>query len=564
MAKKILITSALPYVNNTPHLGNIIGCVLPADVYNRYCKRMGRETLFICGADEYGSCTLVKAEEEGLTPREICNKYITVHQEIYKWFNIDFDYFGRTSTNDPQEDINWNHTIISQNIFKKFVENDYVFEQDLLQLYCRELDITIADRFVVGTCPRCKYQKAKGDQCDSCGGLHDAVDLINPIYKFNENYKLEKKNVSHLFLDLPKLETYLKKWYESVKENWAENAVHITDAWFKEGLKERCITRDIKWGTPIPDTDKFGDKYKDKVLYNWIDACYGYLSITAEHTSDWKEWWLNPENVKLVQMFSSDNVPFHTILFPATLIATCDNYTKVNTVASCEYLTYDGRKFSKSENVGVFGDSAMKSEIESDIWRYYLLYIRPENKTADFNWKDLYAKVNGELVENLSNMINRVLQFTYKNGGVIYKIDDSILTLEDRQFIETINNYAVDYKNYLDNIKLKKGLYTILDISHEVNKYFQLTKPWKLIKEDKNRCNNLLSVFVHIVGLIGNILYPYMPDTSKKIFDMINIDYPCFKLSFDLFPENHQINEPFILFYKMDENLIEEYIKLYG
>jgi methionyl-tRNA synthetase len=413
MAKKVLITSALPYVNNVPHLGNIIGCVLPADVYSRYCKLNGKDVLYICGTDEYGTCTEIKAREEGLTPKEICDKYYKIHKQIYDWFQIKFDYFGRTSTADPQKDLDWIHTVISQDIFRKVVDNGYVIEKKVEQLYCVELETFVADRFVIGTCPKaeCGYEKAKGDQCDKCGTLLNAVDIINPVYKLDSKYKLIKKKTEHLYLDIPKIEGKLREWFNSTNSSWAKNAISITQSWFNEGLKPRCITRDLKWGTPVPDTKTFGDKYKDKIMYNWFDAPIGYLSITANHTENWSNWWMNPDEVELVQTYSKDNIPFHTIIFPATLMATGDNYTLVTKVASCEYLNYEGGKFSKSENTGVFGDDAMTSGIPSDIWRFYLIIQRPEGKDTEFSWLDLQAKYNGELANNLGNLMYRVHTF---------------------------------------------------------------------------------------------------------------------------------------------------------
>ncbi len=563
MSKKVLITSALPYVNNVPHLGNIVGCVLPADVYSRYCKLNGKDVLYICGTDEYGTCTEVKAREEGLTPRQICDKYYKVHKEIYDWFQIEFDYFGRTSTGLPHEDLDWPHTVISQEIFKKVVDNGYVIEQQVEQLYCVELDSFMADRFVVGTCPKvdCEYEKAKGDQCDKCGALLNAVEIINPVYKLNPDYKLIKKTTTHLYLDLPKLEPRLKEWFESVNSSWAKNAVSITQSWFDEGLRPRCITRDLKWGTPVPDTETFGNKYKDKVMYNWFDAPIGYLSITANYTKEWSNWWKNPEEVELVQTYSKDNIPFHTIIFPATLMATNDNYTLVTKIGSCEYLTYEGGKFSKSENTGVFGDNAVASGISSDVWRYYLMRQRPENKDTDFSWDDLQAKYNGELANNLGNLMYRVHTFTSKKlGGTVPERKSELLDV-DNEFIDHVNNLCDNYMNYMDKIELKNGLKTVLSISHASNKYIVDTEHWVHFKTDMDRCHTILHILNHTAVLIARLLEPFMPETSRIINSFIVSDklyrYEHNKLVINMLT-GKSTNKPQILFKKISDEEISE------
>jgi methionyl-tRNA synthetase len=309
-AQNILITSALPYVNNTPHLGNIIGCVLSADVYARYCRLSGRNTLYLCGTDEYGTATETKAIEEGISCQELCDKYNKLHDEIYKWFEIDFDIFGRTTTE--------RHTKISQEIFKLVNSNGYFFTEGVNQLFCPKCERFLADRYVFGTCPSCGFIDARGDQCDGCGKLLNATELVNPRCKMDGNTPIEKES-NHIFLDLPKLsekvESFVNK--SSVEGNWSNNSIAITNSWLNEGLKPRCITRDLKWGTPVPLDDEV---MKGKVLYVWFDAPIGYFSITANYTDEWEKWWKSPDKVKLYQFMGKDNVPFHTVIFPASLV----------------------------------------------------------------------------------------------------------------------------------------------------------------------------------------------------------------------------------------------------
>jgi methionyl-tRNA synthetase len=285
--RNVLITSALPYVNNVPHLGNIIGCVLSADVFARYCRLMGYNSLYVCGTDEYGTATEVKALEEGKTPKEICDHYHKIHKQIYDWFDCDFDNFGRTTTE-------W-QTKITQDIFTKLHKN-YTYEEVIEQFYDVKESMFLADRFVSGTCPLCGYHDARGDQCDQCGKLLNATDLLNPKSKVSGSTP-EIRQSKHVFIDLPKIQPIHEKWFERAadKGQWTANSIQFTSALLKEGLKGRCITRDLKWGTPIPLED-----YKNKVFYVWFDAPIGYLSITAGYADhEWEKWWKNPENVQL-------------------------------------------------------------------------------------------------------------------------------------------------------------------------------------------------------------------------------------------------------------------------
>ena len=331
---KILITSALPYVNNIPHLGNLIQ-VLSADVFARYCRLKGYETLYICGTDEYGTATETKAIEEGITPKELCDRYYKLHTEIYRWFNIAFDRWGRTST--P------NQTKITQDIFLKLDKNGYIRERTIEQLYCEKDSMFLADRYVRGKCPHCGYEEARGDQCESCGKLLDPTDLVDAKCGTCGTAPVLRET-SHLYIDLPAILPKLHEWMEKARVEgfWAKNAVRMTEAWIRDGLMERGITRDLKWGIPVPR-----DGYRDKVFYVWFDAPIGYISITANHTDDWESWWKNPDEVRLFQFIGKDNIPFHTVIFPSSLLGSGDNWTLLHHMSSTEYLNYETGKFSK-------------------------------------------------------------------------------------------------------------------------------------------------------------------------------------------------------------------------
>ncbi len=399
-----LITSALPYVNNIPHLGNLIQ-VLSADVFARYCRLAGYETLYICGTDEYGTATETRALEEGITPRELCDRYHAVHRDIYAWFNIAFDRFGRTSV--PV------HTEITQHIFLKLHENGYITEHLIRQLYCEKDQRFLADRYVLGTCPHCRYPDARGDQCENCGKLLDPTELISPRCSVCSTAPVIRET-NHLFLNLPALLPKLRNWIESAAEKgfWSRNAVQMTYAWMRDGLKERGITRDLKWGIPVPL-----EGYRNKVFYVWFDACIGYISITADHTPEWKSWWYAPKDVKLFQFIGKDNIPFHTVIFPSSQLGTGEAWTTLHHMSSTEYLNYEGGKFSKSKGIGVFGTDAKDTGIPADVWRFYIYYNRPERSDSLFTWKDFQEKVNAELIGNLGNLVNRTLQFVARFYG---------------------------------------------------------------------------------------------------------------------------------------------------
>lgn len=471
--RNILITSALPYVNNVPHLGNIVGSVLSGDVFARYCRLRGYQTLYIAGTDEYGTATETKAMEEKCTPQALCEKYYQLHKDTYDWFEIAFDKFGRTSTAEQ--------TKICHEMFWDVYKNGYIFEEETQQLYCEKCARFLADRFVEGICPFCAYADARGDQCDKCGKLINAPDLKEPRCKTCTITPCLKGS-KHLFLDLPKIEPQLKKWVEdsiSNETNWSNTAKLITQAWLKEGLKPRCITRDLKWGSPVPL-----EGFTDKVFYVWFDAPIGYLSISANYTKEWERWWKNPENVQLYQFMAKDNVPFHSIIFPSTLLASGKKWTMMKNLEAVEYLNYDNNKFSKSRGIGIFGPDVKDTNIDADIWRFYLMYIRPESQDTSFAWEDLQQKNNFELLNNLGNFVNRTLSFVSKNfDGKIPPYACHELNNSDLEYLNDIDQEIKGYIKDLESVKLRDGIKRILAISRIGNIIFQSNSPWELIKK---------------------------------------------------------------------------------
>ena len=537
--KKRLVTSALPYVNNIPHLGNLTQ-VLSADVFARFCRSKGYETLYICGTDEYGTATETRALKEGVTPRQLCDHYHAIHRDIYAWFNIAFDYFGRTSTDEQ--------TTIVQDIFKKVDQAGYVSEHELEQLYCPSCERFLADRFVEGTCPHCHYDRARGDQCDSCQTLLDPVELINPRCGVCNTTPVLKKT-KHLYIDLPKALPLLQNWMieASSKGFWANNAIQMTKSWIRDGLKERCITRDLKWGIPVPKSG-----YEDKVFYVWFDAPIGYVSISANATKDWKRWWFDPEGTELFQFIGKDNIPFHTVIFPSCQLATNENWTMLHHMSSTEYLNYEGGKFSKSLGVGIFGNDVQDTGISADVWRFYMFYNRPEKSDVTFTWADFQEKVNGELIGNLSNLVNRTLTFVKR-----FYADGSLFEADiDQAFVQQVQIKEREIDALLERAEERDALRQILILSSMGNKAFQDGEPWKLRKEDPEKAASLLKTLVYLIRDLAIMIEPYMPTTSARILSFLGSENARWT-DLGTYEGIHAIGDIELLFAKLEDSQIE-------
>jgi methionyl-tRNA synthetase len=473
----------------------------------------------VCGTDEYGTATETKAIEEKTTPQELCNKYHALHKETYDWFNIDFDIFGRTPTTQQTE--------IAQDIFNKLNKNGYLSEETRKQPYCETHESYLADRFVEGECYLCGYNDARGDQCDKCGKLMDPELLIKPRCKLDGATPI-LKDTKHVFLQLDKLQSQIEEWNKkaSTEGAWSTNGISITESWLKEGLKPRGITRDLKWGTPVPL-----EGYEKKVLYVWFDACIGYVSITANYTDEWEKWWRNPENVKLYQFMGKDNVPFHTVIFPGSQMGTGDKWTQLHHLSTTEYLNYEHGKFSKSRNVGVFGTNAKDTGIPPDVWRYYLLSRRPEQSDSEFEWKAFIDVNNNELLKNLGNFVNRVIK--YVNGANYDSVIPDYNSAEAKAFFESdlasrvteINEALAKYNAELEAVKLKAGLVTVLHISYLGNALLQHnTLDNKLFNEHPHKCAAVVGLAINLVHLLAAVMEPYMPVTASSVLEQLNAE----------------------------------------
>jgi methionyl-tRNA synthetase len=532
--ERTIVTSALPYVNNVPHLGTTV-CVISTDVYSRYLKSKGEEVISVCGTDEHGTTAEVKALEEGLTPKQLVDKYFKIHKKIYEWFNCEFDCFGRTSSKENKE--------VSIDIFNKLEKNNFIIENTLQQPFCNKCNKFLSDRYVEGTCPHCKYEEARGDQCESCGKLLNATELKNPKCKICNQTPIIK-DTKHLFIDLPKIEPELKKWIKEQEKNWSENAKTLTNAWLKEGLKQRCITRDLKWGIKVPK-----EGYETKVFYSWFDAPIGYIGITKECRKDWKDLWHSPKKTRLVQFMGKDNIPFHTILFPAFLIGAKDNYTLLNGLSVNEYLNYETGKFSKSRGEGIFGDDAINSGIKADAFRYYILINRPETADTTFTWEDFQQKINNELVANLGNLVNRTVVFLNKffEGTLPEGKIDPIFTQKIKQEYKKV-------ETRLDNIQLKDALKQVMAISKIGNQYFQEKEPWK------TKDPIALLTLANLTKDLAILIQPFLPKTAESIFRQLNINPQLWEdLGKDIIKPGHKINKHELLFKKLDDKEINEF-----
>jgi len=548
---KRLITSALPYVNNVPHLGNIIGCVLSADAYARFCRLRGYDTLFVCGTDEYGTATENRAREENCTPREICDKYHAIHADIYHDFNISFDVFGRTST--PEQ------TRIAQEIFCDLEVAGFITEKISARTYCAACAMFLADRYVEGSCPHCGYEDARGDQCDQCGRLLEPEQLKNPRCKVCGCAPVLQET-AHLYLALDALQERLQAWVQARQEtgSWTRNAVQTTASWLEKGLQPRPITRDLTWGIPVP---KKG--YEKKVFYVWFDAPIGYISITAAARQDWRAWWQNPDGVQLYQFMAKDNIPFHTVIFPASLLGTGKPWTTLHHINSTEYLNYEDTKFSKSRNVGVFGDDVRRTGIPVDLWRFYLLSNRPERNDTAFTWQDFFEKTNAEFIDNIGNLVNRTLVYLQNNFDGL--IRDFGLGDMQREFVQCCQQDCAAVTQALEEVRLRDALRRLLALGNRANKFFQDMQPWETIKTDRNQAHATVSLLAYVVQSLAIALEPFMPETAQRMRAMLALsEYDWSKVGMFNGLDGHRIAKPEIMYQKLNMADAEKFRKKFN
>lgn len=539
MTKKI-ITSALPYVNNQPHLGNIIGCVLSADIYTRYCKKSGQECVYICGTDEYGTAIEMTAFVQNRKPLEICEENREIHEKIYKWFNIDFDFFGHTTTKE--------HTKNVQSFFLDIYANKGFTEQIIEQHYCQKCEMFLADRYIVGICKFCNFEGAKGDQCDGCGHTYKTTDLISPKCAICENIPCIKET-KHLFFDFNLFRDQLENLYKSNSKYWSENGKKITKAWLGQELLPRCMTRDLKnlWGVPVPL-----DGYEKKVFYVWFDAVIGYFTFLKEVLQDDFESWFNES--ELIQFMGKDNVFFHTIVFPSLIFATNKNYPVLKKLSVTEFLLFENKKFSKSNNHGIFGLDLIDNSLgTSCLWRYYLSKIRPESCDTNFSFDHFTQVITADLNNNIGNFCNRVLK--YIKNKLDHKINISELFIMDHEMIKKVNHQFKMYKLYFEEIKIKDALNCILEISRIGNEYVQQAVA------NKENMQRGFSVAFSIIRLLSQILEPFIPVSAIKLQEMCKVKNENFFEEFSVTMEWEISSQIEPLFSHLSLEIIERFNK---
>lgn len=520
---KILVTSALPYINGVPHLGHMVGCLLPSDIYARYMRMMGNEVLYIAGTDEHGTTSEVGALNEGMDIKEYCDMYYKRHADTYKDFNLSFDYFGRTSSEQNKE--------MTYHIFEQLDKNGYIEERVIKQIYSIDDKMFLADRYITGTCPHCGYERARGDQCENCTKVLEPTDLIKARSTISGSTNLEVRETKHLFLKLPMLEERLNSWIKTKEPFWPDVAYTIAQKWLKEGLQSRCITRDLKWGFSV---NKKG--FEDKVFYVWFDAPIGYIGITKQWADEnpternWKNWWLDAKDVRHVEFMGKDNVPYHTITFPATLLGTGENWTQVDYLKGMSYLTFEGGKFSKSEKRGVFAEDAIK-EFAADYWRYWLISNAPEASDSCFTFDLFAAVINKDLNGVLGNFVSRVLKMTASkigeevpNGGELTSVENELIA----NLQEKINSYF----KYMNELEFRKALNELRAIWVEGNNYISTTEPWTVIKTDQERAAVILRTCINLIRIFAILSAPIMPVTAEKMMNKLGlsmVDAPLLK-----------------------------------
>ncbi len=504
-----IIASAWPYINAVPHLGTLIQ-VLSSDVYARYRRKAGDEVVFVSGSDEHGTPIEIEAIKRGISPRELTDKMHEYVSGLFRKFGISYDNYTRTES--PT------HVEFVKEFYLKVYKNGHIFEKETEQLYCPNDKIFLPDRFVVGTCPYCGYEKAHGDQCDRCGRLLNPTDLINPRCAICGATPIIKRT-KHWFFDLPKFSDQLKEYIEG-NDQLPDNARSTSLAMINDGLKPRSLTRDNKWGIPAPFSGA-----KGKTIYVWMEAVLGYVSAVKEHFNqiekpeEFEKFWKNKET-KSVYFIGKDNIPFHTIIFPALLIASNEGYILPYNVASTEFLLYEGDKFSKSERRGIWMDEALVL-LPADYWRFYMIYIRPEHKDSNFSWEDFEAKINDELNDTLGNLIHRVLSFiSSKYGG---EVPGTCLDGESKKMLEEAKELAKNIEDSLEDFKLRDSLRNFLEMARIGNRFFNSREPWKDIKENKKRTDSTVLASYNLLRAMTCYMHVFMPFSAEKLWNMMGL-----------------------------------------
>ncbi len=507
MGQKYLITSALPYINGVLHIGHLVGCWLPSDVYARFCRALGRDVLYIGGADEHGTPALVGALKENMPILEYTDKYYEKHLRAVSDFNLSFDLYGRTHTQLQQE--------LIHDLFKRLEERGLIEERETIQPFCVDDDMFLADRQLEGTCPKCGYDKARGDQCDNCSATYEADELLSPRSAISGSTNIEMRKTKNLFFMASKIEKDWRKWLLEHAPKWSKTASAIAQGWANEGLRDTSITRDLKWGIPV---NKPG--YENKVFYVWFDAPWGYVSISQAANKDWESWWKNPDCF-YAQFMGKDNVKFHSVFFPEQQLAMDDNWKTVDLLKSLNFLNFEGGKISKSTGNGIFLDNALDIA-PSDCWRYALMASAPETDDTDFTMARFVDIVNKDLNGLLGNFVSRVCKLSAKNFGDVVPNGGDI----DPELANKINEKIDELTNALEKCEFRKSIVALREIYGIANEYMTIKEPWALVKNgDLDGAASALNECFQLIDLFARVSAPFIPDAANKIQNIFEIKH---------------------------------------
>ena len=548
MSKRHTITAALPYTNGPIHIGHMAGVYVPADIYARYLRLKGDEVLFICGSDEHGVAISMKAKKDGITPKEVIDKYHGIIDKTFNDFGISFDYYGRTSSNVHHE--------TAQEFFKAIHDKGGFETETTEQLYDAKEGQFLADRYVVGTCPKCQNPEAYGDQCESCGSSLNANDLINPKSAISgETPSL--KTTTHWYLPLDRYEAFLRSWIlEGHQKDWKPNVLGQVKSWLDDGLKPRAVTRDLSWGIPVPV-----DGGENKVLYVWFDAPIGYISATKEWAAkegkDWAPYWQD-ENTELVHFIGKDNIVFHCIIFPAVLKA-MGSYILPKNVPANEFLNLEGQKLSTSKNWAVWLHEYLEDfPDQQDVLRYVLTANAPETKDNDFTWHDFQTRNNSELVAIFGNFINRVMVLMKKYYESVVPDPNEYSTV-DTGTLETLAAAPLKIGSLIEQYKFRAACQEMMQLARLGNKYLADEEPWKLIKTNPERVATIMHTAMQVAAGLAVLSEPFLPHTAKKLQNMLQLDKAvCWDSLQDEMPvkSNHTLGNASLLFEKIEDDAI--------
>lgn len=562
-----LITSALPYINGIKHLGNMVGSMLPADVYGRYMRQRGHEVLYICATDEHGTPAELAAKDAGQSVDAYCGEQHDAQKAIYDGFHLRFDHFGRSSSQQNVE--------LTQHFARKLHENGFIEERAIRQVYSIADERFLPDRYIVGTCPHCGYDKARGDQCENCTRVLDPTDLIDARSAISGSSDLEVRETKHLFLLQSALQGEVEQWIDDSSEDWPTLASSIARKWLTEGLQDRAITRDLEWGVPVP-ADVWPELAAEgKVFYVWFDAPIEYIGATKEWADadpahrDWKSWWYEADDVRYTEFMAKDNVPFHSVMFPATELGTREPWKKVDFLKAFNWLTYYGGKFSTSQKRGIFTDAALEL-LPADYWRYFLIANAPESDDTSFTWELFSSSVNKDLADTLGNFVNRVLSFSRKRFGDEVPAGAAAGEAEAK-LGEQIAELLAEYEGHMEALQFRKAAAALRALWSAGNSYLEEKAPWLEIKTDQEAAALTLRTAMNLIHLYAIVSEPFIPAAAKAMRSAFALDGDTAAWvtadearALASVPAGTAFTVPPVLFAKITEDDLEAYRERFG